>query len=142
MQNCIFSIAHKIYKNRILTNNNIIDDNKESNANDNYIFQFILSKDYTFNSIENNKKFKEELKNNNISLYTFIFDDDLKADSSKEDSKMNKIINNLKKIPEGVLILVDNFLNIKMAFQNISRNYRPKNIFRLNSTSYDNIYTD
>ena len=75
-------------------------------------------------------------------MYTFIFDDDLKADSSKEDSKMNKIINNLKKIPEGVLILVDNFLNIKMAFQNISRNYRPKNIFRLNSTSYDNIYID
>ena len=142
MQNCIFSIAHKIYKNRILNNNNIIDGNKESNTNDNYIFQFILSKDYTFNSIENNKKFKEELKNNNISLYTFIFDDDLKEDSSKEDSKMNKIINNLKKIPEGVLILVDNFLNIKMAFQNISRNYRPKNIFRINSSSYDNIYID
>ena len=77
-----------------------------------------------------------------ISLYTFIFDDDLKVNSSKEDSKMNKIIHNLKKIPEGVLIFVDNFLNIKMAFQNISRSYKPKNIFRINSDCYNNIYTD
>ena len=144
MQNCIFSIAHKIYKNKIINSNNKhIGDNKELNIDDdNYIFQFILSKDYTFNSIDNNKKFKEELKNNNISLYTFIFDDDLKVNSSKEDSKMNKIIHNLKKIPEGVLIFVDNFLNIKMAFQNISRSYKPKNIFRVNSDCYNNIYTD
>ena len=56
---------------------------KEIIADDNYIFQFILSKDYTFNSIDNNKRFKEELKTNNISLYTFIFDDDLKANKMK-----------------------------------------------------------
>ncbi len=55
---------------------------------------------------------------------------------------MNKIIHNLKKIPEGVLIFVDNFNNIKMAFQNISRSYKPKNIFRINSNSYNNIYID
>ena len=145
MQNSILAIAHKVYKNRIINNNNnaINDmDEKDVVIDDNYIFQFILSKDYTFNSIENNKKFKDELKSNNISLYTFIFDDDLKVNSSKEDSKMNKIIHNLKKMPEGVLIFVDNFLNIKMAFQNISRSYKPKNIFRVNSNSYKNIYID
>ena len=143
MQNCIFSVIHKI-KNKLLNNtfNEDISINKDIISDDNYIFQFILSKDYTFNSIENNKKFKEELKNNNISLYTFIFDEELKINSSKEDSKMNKIIHNLKKIPEGVLIFVDNFYNIKMAFQNISRSYKPKNIFRINSNSYDNIYID
>ena len=125
------------------SNNNIdILNDKEIIADDNYIFQFILSKDYTFNSIDNNKKFKEELKTNNISLYTFIFDDDLKANITKEDSKMHKIIHNLKKIPEGVLIFVDNFVNIKMAFQNISRSYKPKNIFRVNTNSYNNIYID
>jgi len=144
MQNCIFSIVHKIYKNRIINNNidNSTEDNKEIFLEDNYIFQFILTKDYTFNSIDNNKKFKEELKNNNTSLYTFIFDEDLKINSSKEDGKLKKIINNLKKIPEGVLISVDNFHNIKMAFQNISRIYKPKNIFRVNSDSYNNIYID
>ena len=144
MQNCILSIAHKINKNRVNKNNGNGEggENKDLMVDDNYIFQFILSKDYTFNSIENNKKFKEELKNNDISLYTFIFDDDLKINSSREDSKMNKIIHNLKKIPEGVLIFVDNFLNIKMAFQNISRIYKPKNIFRVNLDAYKNIYID
>jgi hypothetical protein len=144
MQNCIFSIANKIRKNKFLNSNNNIDilNDKEIIADDNYIFQFILSKDYTFNSIDNNKKFKEELKTNNISLYTFIFDDDLKANITKEDSKMHKIIHNLKKIPEGVLVFVDNFVNIKMAFQNISRSYKPKNIFRVNTNSYNNIYID
>ena len=143
MQNCIFSILNKIYKNKII-NYNSKDNSDEKNIiiDDNYIFQFILSKDYTFNSIDNNRKFKEELRNNNVSLYTFIFDDDLKENGSKENSKMNKIIKNLKKIPEGVLIIVDNFFNIKMAFQNISRSYKPKNIFRVNSEAYNNIYID
>jgi hypothetical protein len=144
MQNCIFSITNKIRKNNILNPNSNIDmlNDKEIITDDNYIFQFILSKDYTFNSIDNNKKCKEELKSNNISLYTFIFDDDLKVNNTKEDSKMYKIIHNLKKIPEGVLVFVDNFVNIKMAFQNISRSYKPKNIFRVNTNSYNNIYID
>lgn len=144
MQNCIFSIVNKIRKNKILNSSSNIDilSDKEIITDDNYIFQFILSKDYTFNSIDNNKRFKEELKSNNISLYTFIFDDDLKANVTKEDSKMYKIIHNLKKIPEGVLVFVDNFANIKMAFQNISRSYKPKNIFRVNPNSYNNIYID
>ena len=87
MQNSKFSIAHKVYKNRIMDNNNNNNndfDEKDLNIDDNYIFQFILSKDYTLNSIENNKKFKDEIKNNNISLYTFIFDNDLKINSSKK----------------------------------------------------------
>lgn len=144
MQNCIFFIANKIRKNKTinLNNNSDLFNGKEIIMDDNYIFQFILSKDYTFNSIDNNKRFKEELKNSNISLYTFIFDDDLKANITKEDSKMYKIIHNLKKIPEGVLIFVDNFVNIKMAFQNISRSYKPKNIFRVNTNSYNNIFID
>ena len=100
------------------------------------------SKDYTFDSQNNSKKFKDELKNNNISLYTFVFDDELKSNNVKENNKMNDVIKNIKKIPEGVLIFVDNFLNIKMVFQNISRKYKPKNIFRINSKSYDNIYFD
>ena len=144
MQNCIFSVVNRIRKNKILNINNNIDlfNDIDIIADDNYIFQFILSKDYTFNSVDNNKRFKEELKNNNISLYTFIFDDDLKSNNTREDSKMNKIIHNLKRIPEGVLIFVDNFFNIKMAFQNISRSYKPKNIFRVSPTSYNNIYID
>ena len=75
MQNCIFSIIHKIHKNKVIINNNIDNgsrDDKEPLLDDNYIFQFILTKDYTFNSIDNNKKFKEELKNNNTSLYTLF----------------------------------------------------------------------
>jgi hypothetical protein len=141
MQNCIFSIVHNF--NKII--NKKRDDlfvDKDIIFNDNYIFQFILSKDYIFDSQINSKKFKDELKNNNISLYTFVFDDELKSNNSKENNKMNEIIKNLKKIPEGVLIFVDNFLNIKMVFQNISRKYKPKNIFRINSKSYDNIYMD
>jgi hypothetical protein len=141
MQNCIFSIVHNF--NKII--NKKRDDlfvDKDIIFNDNYIFQFILSKDYIFDSQINSKKFKDELKNNNISLYTFVFDDELKSNNSKENNKMNEIIKYLKKIPEGVLIFVDNFLNIKMVFQNISRKYKPKNIFRINSKSYDNIYMD
>ena len=141
MQNCIFSIVHDFDK----INNKKRDDlfiDKDIIYNDNYIFQFILSKDYIFDTQNNNKKFKDELKNNNISLYTFVFDDELKSNNTKENNRMNEIIKNLKKIPEGVLIFVNNFLNIKMAFQNISRKYKPKNIFRINFKSYDNIYMD
>ena len=59
--------------------------------------------------IKVNEDVKEELKSNNISLYTFIFDDDLKINNSKEHNKMNEIIKFQKKMPEGVLIFVDNF---------------------------------
>ena len=141
MQNCVFSVVNNFSK----INFKKIDDDFIDNDiiyNDNYIFQFILSKDYTFDSQNNSKKFKDELKNNNISLYTFVFDDELKSNNVKENNKMNDVIKNIKKIPEGVLIFVDNFLNIKMVFQNISRKYKPKNIFRINSKSYDNIYFD
>ena len=141
MQNCVFSIVNNFNKiNFKKIENDFID--KDIINNDNYIFQFILSKDYTFDSPNNSKKFKDELKNSNISLYTFVFDDELKSNNSKENNKMNDVIKNMKKIPEGVLIFVDNFLNIKMVFQNISRKYKPKNIFRINSKSYDNIYFD
>ena len=140
MQNCIFSIVNKFSK----INNKKPDDifDKDIIYDDNYIFQFILSKDYTFDMQNSNKKFKDELKNNNISLYTFVFDEELKINNNKEHNKMHEIIKNIKKIPEGVLIFVDNFLNIKMVFQNISRKYKPKNIFRIDSKSYDNIYID
>jgi hypothetical protein len=144
MQNCIFSIVHKFNKEKekkIDEKDEILLD-KDIIYNDNYIFQFILSQDYILDGHDNIKKFKEELKSNNISLYTFIFDDDLKINNSKEHNKMNEIIKFQKKIPEGVLIFVDNFLNIKMVFQNISRKYKPKNIFRINSNSYDNIFID
>ena len=141
MQNCVLSIVNNFNK----INNKKSDDlfiDKDIIFNDNYIFQFILSKDYVFDTQNNIKKFKDELKNNNISLYTFVFDDELQANSIKDNNRMNEIIKNIKKIPEGVLIFVDNFLNIKMVFQNISRKYKPKNIFRINSKSYENIYID
>ena len=91
-------------------------------------------------SYKNNRKIKDELKRNNISLYTFVFDNELLKKDSEGNNKINDILKDYKKIPEGVLIFVDNFLNIKMAFQNISRKYKPKNIFRINSESYNNIY--
>ena len=142
MQNCLLSIVSRF--NPI--NDKSKDDisiTKDIIFNDNYIFQFILTEDYTFDLYTNNNKIiRDELKNNNISLYTFVFDNDLKKNTEKEQSKMNDIIKNNKKIPEGVLIYVDNFLNIKMVFQNISRKYKPKNIFRINSKSYNNIYFD
>ena len=140
MQNCIFSIVHKFSKMNFKKSDDILD--KDIIFNDNYIFQFILSKDYIFDIPNNNKKFKDELKNNNISLYTFVFDEELKTNNSKENNRINEIIKNIKKIPEGVLIFVDNFVNIKMVFQNISRKYKPKNIFRINSKAYNNIYID
>ena len=140
MENCILSIVQdfNIINNKRKDDINI---DKDILFNDNYIFQFILSKDYTFDS-HNNKKIIDELKTNNISLFTFVFDGELKDNNTKENNKINEIIKYQKKIPEGVLIFVDNFLNIKMVFQNISRKYKPKNIFRINSKSYKNIYID
>ncbi len=138
MENCILSIVQdfNIINNKRKDDINI---DKDILFNDNYIFQFILSKDYTFDS-HNNKKIIDELKTNNISLFKFVFDGELKDNNTKENNKINEIIKYQKKIPEGVLIFVDNFLNIKMVFQNISRKYKPKNIFRINSKSYKNIY--
>jgi len=142
MQNCLLSIVNKFNPINDKANDDI-SITKDIIFNDNYIFQFILSEDYNFDLYtNNNKKIRDELKNKNISLYTFVFDNDLKKSGEKEQSKMNDIIKNNKKIPEGVLIYVDNFLNIKMVFQNISRKYKPKNIFRINSKSYNNIYFD
>ena len=142
MKSCISSIV----RNFESINEEIDEDifgNKDNIMNDNYIMQFILSKDYNLDlSNKNTRRIKDELKRNNISLYTFVFDNELKQKDSEGHSKINDIIKNYKKIPEGVLIFVDNFLNIKMVFQNISRKYKPKNIFRINSESYNNIFID
>ena len=141
MKSCISSIVRNFSSTDEENDDNFND--KDIIVNDNYIFQFILSKDYNLDlSNKNFRKIKDEIKRNNISLYTFVFDNELKQKDSEGHSKVNDIMKNYKKIPEGVLIFVDNFLNIKMAFQNISRKYKPKNIFRINSESYNNIFID
>ena len=140
MKNCIASIVREFSSINEQMDEDIFGD-KDTILNDNYIFQFILSRDYNLDlSYKNNRKIKDELKRNNISLYTFVFDNELLKKDSEGNNKINDILKDYKKIPEGVLIFVDNFLNIKMAFQNISRKYKPKNIFRINSESYNNIY--
>ena len=142
MKSCISSIVRNFESINEEIDDNIFG-NKDTIMNDNYILQFILSKDYNLDlSNKNTRRIKDELKRNNISLYTFVFDNELKQKDSEGHSKINDIIKNYKKIPEGVLIFVDNFLNIKMVFQNISRKYKPKNIFRINSESYNNIFID
>jgi hypothetical protein len=140
MKNCIASIVREFSSINEQMDEDIFGD-KDTILNDNYIFQFILSRDYNLDlSYKNNRKIKDELKRNNISLYTFVFDNELLKKDSEGNNKINDILKDYKKIPEGVLIFVDNFLNIKMAFQNISRKYKPKNIFRINSESYNYIY--
>ena len=125
----------KINKNNLDDKNIIFDDN--------YIFQFILLSDYIFDSANSKTKFKQYLNNNNISLYTFVFDEDFKDKKNDfKESKFNKIIHNLKNIPEGVLIYVNNFNLIKLAFQNISRIYIKKNVFNINLELNKNIFLD
>ena len=143
MQNSIFEVIKKINymkRNSVSTMNNYYR-NKDIINDDNYIFQFILCKDYLFDSNENKKNFQNFLKSLNVSLYTFVFDDEIRNDPHK-DEKMKKIMHPLKRLTEGVLIFVDNFYNIKIAFQNISRSYKPKSIFRINSNIYSNIYLE
>ena len=122
-------------------NKNIIPEDENVIFDDNYIFQFILLKDYIFDSTESKNKFKKCLIQNNVSLYTFVFDEDYKINPFQK-SKFNRIIHNLKYIPEGVLIYVDNFFSIKSAFQNISRSYFKKNVFNINCELSKNIFLD
>ena len=156
MQNSIFKIniiINKIIEEKKNLNNNDIFDIDRVNKNnlddeniifdDNYIFQFILLSDYSFDSTNSKDKFKKFLNNNNISLYTFVFDEDFKnRKNCFKEIKFNRIIHNLKHIPEGVLIYVNNFNLIKLAFQNISRIYFNKNIFNINFELNKNIFLD
>lgn len=128
-------------------NNNSI--NSENKLEDNYIFQFIISSDYTFSSHENNQKFKKNLVDNKISLYTLVFDV-CKLEGKKETEEIQKIkrekkgriIHSIKQLTEGVLLLVKNFSTVKSAFQNISRNYKQKNMFNINFYLCKDVYFD
>lgn len=122
----------------------------ESKLNeDNYIFQFILSTDYIFSSHDENKKFKQKLTDNKVSVYTLVFDTSVvegKRESEEiqkiKREKKGRIIHSIKQLTEGVLLLVKNFSTVKSAFQNISRNYKQKNMFNINFDLCKDVYFD
>ena len=116
---------------------------------DNYIFQFILSTDYIFSSHDENKKFKQKLTDSKVSLYTLVFDTTVlegKRESEEiqkiKREKKGRIIHSIKQLTEGVLLLVKNFSTVKSAFQNISRNYKQKNMFNINFDLCKDVYFD
>lgn len=116
---------------------------------DNYIFQFILSTDYIFSSHDENKKFKQKLTDSKVSLYTLVFDTTVlegKRESEEiqkiKREKKGRIIHSIKQLTEGVLLLVRNFSTVKSAFQNISRNYKQKNMFNINFDLCKDVYFD
>lgn len=148
MQESISNAVSKL--NEIKENDDNSSSNSESKQNeDNYIFQFILSSDYIFSSHEENKKFKQKLIDNKVSLYTLVFDPCV-LEGKKESEEIQKIkrekkgriIHSIKQLTEGVLLLVKNFSTVKSAFQNISRNYKQKNMFNINFDLCKDVYFD
>jgi hypothetical protein len=91
-------------------NNNQIE---EPSPNDRYIFLFIYSSDFRFESKEENHEIIHLLVSNQISLYVFILDD-------IPEKKIFKIKDYLNYLMEGYLILVKNFQIIEESFQNIT----------------------
>jgi len=91
-------------------NNNQIE---ETSPNDRYIFLFIYSSDFRFESKEENHEIIHLLVSNQISLYVFILDD-------IPEKKIFKIKDYLNYLMEGYLILVKNFQIIEESFQNIT----------------------
>ena len=91
-------------------NNNIID---ETSSKDRYIFLFIFSNDFRFQSTEESHEIIQLLIVNKISLYLFILDD-------ITEKKIAKIKQYLNFLVEGYLILVKNFQIIEGSFNNIT----------------------
>ena len=84
-----------------------------------------------------------------VSLYTLVFDTTVlegKRESEEiqkiKREKKGRIIHSIKQLTEGVLLLVKNFSTVKSAFQNISRNYKQKNMFNINFDLCKDVYFD
>lgn len=102
---------------------------------DDYIFQFILSSDYKYESSEKRSLCKNEINEINISLYTFIFDFNL----AKAKKKQGIMFDNNKYF-EGIIFVVKNFDIVKSAFQNISNKKSKKNLFNFDLEIAQNVF--
>lgn len=85
---------------------------------DKIVFCFINSDDFKLRSEEDD--IFEELINENVAVYCFIFDD-------VEDKKLKRITDFIKNLDEGHVILVRNYEIIERAFQNISYSLENRN---------------
>ncbi len=101
---------------------------------DKYVYIFLYSNDFRFDSDEDKSNALKKLMDNEVSLIIFIFDDVLKPE------KLNRIKENfLNWIIEGYVVHVKNFQIIEETFQNNAKKPK-KNILGCNFDNFRYIY--
>jgi hypothetical protein len=107
-----------------------LESNNHTNL-DKIVFCFMNSDDFKLRSEEDD--IFEELINENVAVYCFIFDD-------VEEKKLKRIGDFIKNLDEGYVILVKNYEIIERAFQNISYSLENKtNVINIKFSNHNYI---